>query len=223
MTINQMGIGSEATIKVAVGKQQIDFPVTVLQAFKDSLKKMSYCIGVDPIIKDGKTVSFGNNPVSVFIKNNADNREYEYKVHYHGMNKDKTNLLLFSNDDIQPVNHRGAYRVSCSLEAVVQIGNNKKAVKGHLHDISYSGIGFTFLSDEFKSLTVGQNVSASVFDNEEHVYKATGHIVRFIEDFTEDKTLIGVQFDVTTAAMQVLVTKLQRQELRLRKKFEKDA
>ena len=52
------------------------------------------------------------------------------------------------------------------------------------------------------------------------MYKVTGHLVRFVEDFDENKTLIGVKFIETPMAVAGLVAALQQKELRVRKRLE---
>lgn len=220
MTINQIAEGSPVTLTIRIkGGDTVTLETKVAQNYQEPYKH-AFCIGVEPIFRDGRIVSLGRNKVSASIKNIEDNREYSYTIAFHGLSKDRTQLLLFSPDDIAPVNHRLNYRVPCSYNVVVQIGNNKKAVEGYIHDISLSGIGMVFVTGEFKTIIEGDAVSASIFDNYEHVYKVSGRVVRSIEGFTENRTLIGVQFDETPAAIAGLVAGLQRQELRLRRKVE---
>lgn len=219
MTINEIAEGSPVTLTVNVGGESVTLETKVAQDYKEPYKH-AFCIGAEPVVRDGKVVSLGKHAVSASIKNIADNREYKYNIAFHGMSRDRTQLLLFTPEDVAPVEQRMAYRVACSYNAVVQIGNNKKTVDGYLHDISFSGVGMTFVSDEFKSEVEGAAVSASIFDNDEHIYKVSGTIVRAIEGFTEGRTLIGIQFDETPRAIAGLVASLQRKELRLRKKVE---
>ena|GEM_PF-1908669 len=219
MTINQMGEGSAVTLTINIQGETITIDSVVVQKYQEPYRD-TFCIGVEPIQKEGKIVAIGRSRVAVSVTNTDDHREYKFTIAFHGMNKDRTQLLLFSADDIPPVNHRLNYRVPCNYHIVVQIGNNKKAVEGYLHDISLSGIGMVFVTGEFKSIKEGDEVSASIFDNYEHVYKVNGHLVRVIEEFAENRTLIGMQFDETPRAVAGLVAGLQRRELRLRKKVE---
>ncbi len=217
MTINGIAELSPVTLTVHIDGAKLEFETNVIQGYKEPYKRNAFCMGVEPLKKDGKIVSFGNHPVSIVAKNSDDHREYEFRIAFHGLNKERTQLMLFSYEDISPVNHRNAYRVSCSYHTVIQIGNNKKAVDGYLRDISLSGIGMVFMSDEFREVKPGQAISAAIFDNNEHVYKVAGHIVRVLDDFADNKIMIGVQFDSTPTAIAALVTNLQRMELRLRK------
>lgn len=219
MTINEMQEGSSVTLTVNLGSEDIIFETSVIQGFNEPYKK-AFSIAAEPIMKDGKIVSLGRHRISASVINLADNREYIYTIAFNGMSKDKSHLLLFSPDDATAVNHRESYRVSCSYETVAQIGNNRKTVKGFLHDISFSGLGMVFSKEDFTNLSIGAEVSASIYDYNERMYKVTGHLVRFVEDFDENKTLIGVKFIETPMAVAGLVAALQQKELRVRKRLE---
>ena len=201
MTINEMQEGSSVTLTVNLGSEDIIFETSVIQGFNEPYKK-AFSIAAEPIMKDGKIVSLGRHRISASVINLADNREYIYTIAFNGMSKDKSHLLLFSHDDATAVNHRESYRVSCSYETVAQIGNNRKTVK------------------DFTNLSIGAEVSASIYDYNERMYKVTGHLVRFVEDFDENKTLIGVKFIETPMAVAGLVAALQQKELRVRKRLE---
>ncbi len=213
--------GSLVRLSVNLGGGRLDFATVITKAYEEPYKNNIYCIGVEPIIEDGRTISFGAHPVTVFASNKGDNREYKFVTDINGFNKDRTQMLLFSKDSVDAVNHRTAYRIPCNHKTVVQIGNNKKTINGYVHDISFSGISMNFPSDQFKSLTVGSPISISIFDNDDHVFKVNGNIVRFVEGFAENRTLLGVQFVDPPPAIAVLVTRLQRNECRLRQRIDK--
>ncbi len=219
MTINEIPEGSHVTLTINIKGEMITFETRVIQQFEKPYKK-SFCIGAEPIMQEGKAISLGRHKITASIKNETDNREYNYTIAFHGLNKDRSQLLLFSPDDASAVNHRMNYRVPCSYDVVVQIGNNKKAVDGLMHDISLSGLGMVFVSDEIKSIQEGDAVSISIYDQYEHMYKVFGRVVRYIDGYTADRMLVGVEFDETPVAIAGLVASLQRRELRLRKKVE---
>ncbi len=219
MTINQIPEGSPVTLTVHLKGEDLTFETRVNQQFQDPYKD-AFCIGVEPVLKEGKPVSLGRHKITATIKNQENNREYEYAITFHGFSKDRSLLLLFSPDDAAPVNHRLNYRVACSYDVVAQVGNNKKAVDGLLHDISFSGLGMTFVMGELQTIQEGDAVSISIYDQYEHMYKVYGKVVRYIEWFTDSRMLVGVQFDETPHAIAGLVASLQRRELRLRKKLE---
>ncbi|MCR4689757.1 MAG: PilZ domain-containing protein [Lachnospiraceae bacterium] len=219
MTINQSTEGSSVTLTVTIKGETLTFETRVTQPFQEPYKG-SFCIGVEPILQEGKPVSLGQHKITASVKNDEDKREYLYTINFYGFNKDRTMLLLFSPDDVAATNHRLSYRVACSYDVVAQIGNNKKTVEGLLHDISITGLGMTFVSEEVKNVQNGDPVSISIFDQYDHLYKVFGQVVRYIEGFRENRILIGVQFDETPPAIAGLVASLQRKELRLRKKVE---
>ncbi len=220
MTINQMGAGSQVTLTVNIKSESVTLESRVVQGYPDEYKN-NFCIGLEPVFQNGVPVSLGKHRVMATIINSVDNREYQYTINYHGMSKDRSQLLLFSTDDTAPVNHRMNYRVPCNYHIVAQIGNNKKAVDGYMHDISFSGIGMVFVAGEFKAIREGDAVSVSIFDHYEHIYKVSGHVVRTIDEFAENRILVGVEFEETPHAIVGMVAALQRRELRLRKKTDK--
>ena len=219
MTINQITKGSSVTLTVRIKGEDLTFETRVTQQYQEPYRDTFY-IGTEPILQEGKPVSLGRHKITASIINDENKREYQYTITLHGFNKDRSQLLLFSPDDVAPVNHRLNFRVACSYDVVAQIGNNKKAVDGLLHDISFSGLGMTFVSGEIKTIQEGDAVSISIYDQYEHMYKVYGQVVRYIEGFTDSRMLVGVQFDETPPAIAGLVAALQRRELRLRKKVE---
>ena len=123
-------------------------------------------------------------------------------------------MRLYSTDNAKAKNHREAFRVPCGYRAVLQIGNNRKVIDSHVHDLSFTGASYVFAPDAVIA-SVGDAVSGSIYDDNEHLYRTSGEIVRVIDNFSRDFTLIGVRFK-GDVKLQSLVSRLQMNELRVR-------
>ena len=222
MFINQVAENSSITITLRIGGETLTFETVVRKRYEKPYKRNMFFVGCDPVEVDGKKVSFGGrfDQLFGFVKNEEDGRRYSFPACLASHSRDGAQLLLFSRDDCAPINNREAFRVPCNYHCVIQVGNNKHAIEGTVHDISYTGISVVFLSEKYKARNVGDSISASIFDNDEHVFKVSGTIVRFIDEYTEGKTLVGARFENPTGAILSLVASLQRKETRIRKRTE---
>lgn len=213
MYINDISIGSGIKLEVVINDTRLEFETNVIK--KDNTVSGGHICRCEPVrSEDGKPISFGKHTVIAAVTNTGDGREYIYHTDRVTYNKDHSEMLLYSNENVAPVNHRRAYRVPCDYDSELQIGRGK--TKGQVHDISFTGISFVFLSSSFKDAVINSPISASLYDENGTAYKVTGRIVRMVKDYSFGKTLIGVQFDAPSNAIIALIASLQRKELRVR-------
>ena len=211
MYINEITIGSQVTIKVKVEGQILEFNSEVVATGDTRKGKFLACNFI--IIQD-KVLNLSRHHVFVDIHNIGDGRDYRFFLNASALDKKNRNMRLYSTDNAKAKNHREAFRVPCGYRAVLQIGNNRKAIDGHVHDLSFTGASYVFTTDA-ANVTVGDSVSGSIYDNDEHLYRTSGEIVRILENFGKDLTLIGVKFE-GDIKIQGLIGKLQLNELRVR-------
>ncbi|MBR4760851.1 MAG: PilZ domain-containing protein [Lachnospiraceae bacterium] len=220
MFINQVAENSSITMTLRIGGETMTFETVARKRYEKPYKRNMYYIGCDPVEVDGKKVSFGGRLISALIKNEEDGRRYSFPACLASHSRDGAQLLLFSRDNCGPINNREAFRVPCNYHCVIQVGNNKHAIEATVHDISFTGISVVFLSEKYRARNVGESISASIYDNDEHVFKVSGTIVRFIDEYAEGRTLVGARFENPTRAITALVASLQRKETRVRKRIE---
>lgn len=211
MYINEIAIGSQVTIKVKTGGHLIEFNSEVVGVGDTRKGKFLAC---NYIMIQDRILNLGGHHVFIDVHNIDDGRDYRFFLTASAIDKKNHNMRLYSLESAKAKNHREAFRVPCGYRAVLQIGNNRKAIDGHVHDLSFTGASYVFAPDKV-NVTVGDIVSGSIYDDNEHMYRTTGEIIRVIEDFSRDFTLIGVKFK-GDVKLQSLVSRLQLNELRVR-------
>lgn len=218
-TISEMGIGSTIELEASVKGNKLVFITTIRNIIAKPSKRYGFGIICDQIRnKEGKLLIFDNTNVVAKIQNNVDKRQYDFVISACANSKCEPVLYLYSQQDAKPKNFRSNFRVPCGYRANMQIGPNKKTVDGFVHDISFSGISFTYDKNKIRS-DIGQSVSATIYDESENdrSYKVSADIVRVQEDFGNDRTLIGAKFHKDNKEINRIVAKCQRKELRIRK------
>ena len=217
--ISDMQPGSIVTLETTFDKKIATVETTMKSAYEKEHKQFGHGIICEEVLtKDGKLICFKNLSLIAKIKNKADNREYDFLVSAYANVNRSHELVLFSIQNNPPVNFRDSFRVPCSYRADMQIGPNRKVIEGFVHDISFSGISFTYDKDEISS-TVGQSISATLRNNDgvrEKSYKVAADIVR-VQDWNNDKILIGAKFKNDDKNVKSIVAECQRKELRVRK------
>ena len=217
--ISDMQPGSLVTLEAKLDKNIVTVETTIKSVYEKAHKQFGHGIVCEEILtEDGKLINFKNYGLVAKIKNKADNREYKFSVSAYANISSNHEFVLFSLQDNNPVNFRSSFRVPCTYRADLQIGPNKKVIHGYVHDISFSGISFTYDKDAI-SATVGQRVSATLYDyngDQKRSYKVAAVIVR-VQDWNDNKILIGAELKDYDKNVQSIVTECQRKELRVRK------
>lgn len=214
MYINEAAVGSQIKLDVTIGDKKLEFETSVIK--KDNVNMRTHFCRCEPVrSEDGKPISFGKYATLAALSNADNGREYIYHLDKLGYNKDHSELLLYSGENVAPINHRKAYRVPCDFDSELTIGRSSK-VKGQVHDISFTGISFVFVSGSFKDAVINSPINASLYDDKGTTYKVSGRIVRIVENYSFGRNLIGVQFDAPSNAIIALIAALQRKELRVR-------
>ena len=217
--ISDMQPGSLVTLEAKLDKNIVTVETTIKSVYEKAHKQFGHGIVCEEVLtEDGKLINFKNYGLVAKIKNIADNREYKFSVSAYANISSNHEFVLFSLQDNNPVNFRSSFRVPCTYRADLQIGPNKKVIHGYVHDISFSGISFTYDKDAI-SATVGQRVSATLYDYNGDIkrsYKVAAVIVR-VQDWNDNKILIGAELRDYDKNVQLIVTECQRKELRVRK------
>lgn len=220
-TLSEMTIGSKVVLEVLIKNTKLEFETVIKYIVEKPSKQYGYGIACEQIFSDkGALLSFKGVNVVANIENASDKRNYQFLLSVCVNNKSDKTLVMFSTQDIKPKNYRDTFRVLCGYRTTMQIGNNRKAIDGHVHDISFTGISFTYDSNKIKS-DVGQNVSAMIYegDKDDHGYRVSADIVRINDTWAENKTLIGAKFDdsINNRDVNKLVAKCQIKEMRIRR------
>lgn len=212
MYLHELPVGSSVTLKVKVMKQSIEFPTHIVD--EGMIEKAGSCAICNLIKINGKIVDLGHYAVDACITNVDDGRDYKYVITKISMDKKRRVLRIYSSATVKPQNYRNAFRVPCSYRAVMRIGDNRKVIDGFVHDISYLGAAYMFTAG-LATVNVNDPISVTIYDDALRTYKVSGTIVRIVDEFKPDFTLVGVEFDKGTN-FQKFVNVLQLRELRVR-------
>ncbi|MBR5376375.1 MAG: PilZ domain-containing protein [Lachnospiraceae bacterium] len=216
MHIDEISVGSEVVISLKAGDHTFKFNTELVSSGQS---KSGRYIACSLITVNGKVLNPGGFSSWVDIHNIKDNRNYRFLLKASAIDKKNKIMYLYSIDDAKAKNYRAAFRVPCSYKVVLQIGNNRNVIDGHVHDVSYTGAAYIFTTGDVE-VSEGDEVSGSIYDFEEHIYRTTGKVVRILDDFQPNLTLIGVKFE-KDMSLQGLVSRLQRNELRVRGNIKK--
>ncbi|MBO4899010.1 MAG: PilZ domain-containing protein [Lachnospiraceae bacterium] len=210
MYIYELESGSQVHIDVIVKGKKMEFDTTVTGSAPE-IKS----IKCEPIVINGKVLGFSRASVKVTATNSSDHRKYVFQIEKTANKRADGQLYLYCADDIKPVNNRESFRVPCGYRASIQVGDTKRKVESTVHDISYSGAAL-LIKKSARIIPVGSKISISIHDEDETEYKITGAIVRTVEDYTQDSSLLGVQFTEQVPAIISLVARLNVKAARVR-------
>lgn len=213
--ISELTIGSNVQLTIKLGDKSAGFTSSIINKLPES-KKLGCGVSIKPIISDGKMVSISKCYVEAEVLNKEDNRIYRYTINATYNDHKSGYLQIYSVQDVKPTNNRKAFRILCGFEAVVQIDEHRKAVKGFVHDISLSGASFTFEKDEC-SAELGNHISATVVDDRDMRHKLNGRVVRVDPNYANGKYLIGVEFERLNESITSIISRLQMKDLRLKR------
>lgn len=221
MFIDEQPKETNVVLKVQSRGVDADFQTTILGS---KCERGNHCIIVEAVKgESGNYIDFSQFPLIVEIVNPQDKRFYKYISVKHGYfrEKEKVYFGIFVNDDVKPVNRREAYRVAISEPAALQIKGHTKVIDGYTHDVSATGISFTIPASESTRACVGDTVSAS-FNSSlmERFYRINCTVCR-IEDFENERVLLGCRLTKVDEAVRHLVGKLSILECRVRKETKK--
>lgn len=214
MFLNEFTTGTTVNLKVSVKGHTIKLNTDILEPIKKKSRKYGYGIVCNPVIVNDRLINFKNFPVMVDIFDKSTNRVCRFRASAVALDARHKKLFIFSQNPSKVVENRCAHRVPCIFKVIIKFEDHTKVMQGRTHDISYNGASFV-LDKEECDCKVGDKFTASIFDEEEHVYKTEGKVVRIIEDFNPDLVFLGVRF--AKDKLRGLVSRLQMKETRLRK------
>lgn len=210
MHINGLSKNTLLQIVIKINRQEIAYDTKLMQAYNQQLQPGFYCIGCAPVLKDGKLITFGSYPMYLKAHDKDTGRDYRWDISMHGFNKDRTQFLLFSNESVKPVNHRGAMRIPCHYKVVVLDENSHRTIDGRAYDISASGVGVLIPQELTKAIIAGDKVSLSIYDDHGRVRRANGTAARIVKDFKPGETLVGIRFDRLPIEIEEMIIRSQR-------------
>jgi len=213
MFLNEFQPDTKIEIVIKVANQKIKLESVILKNIKNFSKKYGACICCKSIIMNKKIINFSKYPATVNVFNKSNNRAYSFKVSASAVNARKGFLYICSKDNAKATDNRSSFRIPCVYKASIKIKDDTKITDCRTHDLSYSGVSFIVKKDE--KFNVGDIISISINDNEDHIYKSLGRIVRICNGFDKDSVLLGVR--LCSDSLRGLVSRLQIKETRLKK------
>ncbi len=213
MYLNEFPKNTRIDITVKISGQRIKLSTTIMDNVKKPSKKYGRGIICKPVIVNKHMINFGNYSATISIFNKKDGRAYKFRTTCIATNRLKRMLVICSKDNAKPSDNRSAYRIPCCYDIILKPDDSTRTINGRTHDLSYTGAAFIINKKEAEAVKVGDKITASIYDLEEHVYKVTGKIVRTCEGFDKESILLGIKF--SNDALKGLISRLQIKETRI--------
>lgn len=215
--ISEMSVGSNVVLTLKVNDQKLIFSTEIVEAIEKRSSKLGYGVRCNVVRNEaGKVISFGNVAVKATIINKDDGRQYTFPLSACGNSRASDWLYLYSPQDSKPVNNRTTFRVVCGMKANISVGDDRKAYECFVHDISFSGVSFSFDPGKIP-VNVGDSINAAIYDESTDKFtRLSAVVVRVVEEWQNGKSLIGARFSIVDNGVNMLVAKCQMKELKVR-------
>lgn len=237
MYVNDLNDNIKVEVKVKVGKDELSFLTQTLGVPQEDIKelekvkkKLKVPVKVlAPIKKDNKMIGFPEiRPgISYEISSSKDEKPYVWKIasiRSVKFSSGRCYHLLCSSQNVDTLNRRNNFRIWLGVNAIAQIGFNKKTYEVIIKDISASGLGIIVNDEEFEP-KMSMPVSVTFKDNDTDTqFKLRANIVRITKE--KGKTLLGCSLQLSGAdaregrseAISQFVSKKQRIRQKLERK-----
>ena len=214
MYLNSFAPGTNINLSVSVKGQVIKLYTEIIKPVEERSLKYGYGIICKPVIVNNRIIDTKQFPVTVDIYNQEIKRGCRFKASICVLDIPNQRLIIFSHFNAELVENRHAFRIPCIYKTVLKFTKNTRTIDCRTHDLSYIGGSFVVDKEKFEG-QVGDEIRASIFDDDGHVYKINGRIARIIEDFNPELVFVGVRFKEDK--IRGLISRLQIRETRLRK------
>lgn len=216
-TIDKIPKGTDITVSVILKGTEYPFDANVALDIRNATG-MTHGIAIDPLMYHDKRIFFGHYDTFVKYHDDIYNRQYKFKVsnvNYEFLNK---YYALYSDEQVNPLNTRRAFRISCGWRVTIQ-RNDEPSIQAYCKDISYLGTGVILTENYEEPIKDGDRVKMSIFNVIlKKQVEAFGTVVRSIE-LPLDKSLIGIEFGITTKDIAEIVNQLQAELLKRQSRY----
>ncbi len=210
MLLQEIDVGSKATILVRIGSQTLAFDTLVQEPSEDGVL-------TEPIYRNDKLIGFKTKGliITVQICNISDEKVYEFNnveiLNVKTKDGEIHHKMVCKNPGKQ-INRRTAVRVWLGIEGVARVGNNRTAYNVIVKDISVSGISFILHKD--MGIEPGEIAHITFNDVDARTKFSLSAIIVRTAEMEDGRVLYGCRLNQESPAISKYVTDKQREKLK---------
>ena len=210
MLLQEIDVGSKATILVRIGSQTLTFDTPVQEPAEDGVL-------TEPIYRNDKLIGFKTKGliITVQICNLSDEKVYEFNnveiLNVKTKDGEIHHKMLCKYPGKQ-INRRTAVRVWLGIEGVARVGVNRTAYNVIVKDISVSGISFILHKD--MGIDPGEMAHITFNDVDARTKFSLSAIIVRTAEMEDGRVLYGCRLNQENPAISKYVTDKQREKLK---------
>ncbi len=210
MLLQEIDVGSKATILVRIGSQTLAFDTIVQEPAEDGVL-------TEPIYRNDKLIGFKTKGliITVQICNISDEKVYEFNnveiLNVKTKDGEIHHKMIARNPGKQ-INRRTAVRVWLGIDGVARVGVNRTAYNVIVKDISVSGISFILHKD--MGIDPGEMAHITFNDTDARTKFSLSAIIVRTAEMEDGRVLYGCRLNQESPAIAKYVTDKQREKLK---------
>ncbi len=210
MLLQEIDVGSKATILVRIGSQTLAFDTIVQEPSEDGVL-------TEPIYRNDKLIGFKTKGliITVQICNLSDEKVYEFNNVEILNVKTKDGEIhhkMICKFPGKQINRRTAVRVWLGIEGVARVGTNRTAYNVVVKDISVSGISFILHKD--MGIEAGEMAHITFNDVDARTKFSLSAIIVRTAEMEDGRVLYGCRLNQESPAISKYVADKQREKLK---------
>jgi len=210
MLLQEIDVGSKATILVRIGSQTLAFDTVVQEPAEEGVL-------TEPIYRNDKLIGFKTKGliITVQICNLSDEKVYEFNNVEILNVKTKDGEIhhkMICKYPGKQINRRTAVRVWLGIEGVARVGVNRTAYNVIVKDISVSGISFILHKD--MGIEPGEMAHITFNDVDARTKFSLSAIIVRTAEMEDGRVLYGCRLNQESPAISKYVTDKQREKLK---------
>lgn len=210
MLLQEIDVGSKATILVRIGSQTLAFDTVVQEPAEEGVL-------TEPIYRNDKLIGFKTKGliITVQICNLSDEKVYEFNnveiLNVRTKDGEIHHKMICKYPGKQ-INRRTAVRVWLGIEGVARVGVNRTAYNVIVKDISVSGISFILHKD--MGIEPGEMAHITFNDVDARTKFSLSAIIVRTAEMEDGRVLYGCRLNQESPAISKYVTDKQREKLK---------
>ena len=210
MLLQEIDVGSKATILVRIGSQTLAFDTVVQEPAEEGVL-------TEPIYRNDKLIGFKTKGliITVQICNLSDEKVYEFNnveiLNVRTKDGEIHHKMICKYPGKQ-INRRTAVRVWLGIEGVARGGVNRTAYNVIVKDISVSGISFILHKD--MGIEPGEMAHITFNDVDARTKFSLSAIIVRTAEMEDGRVLYGCRLNQESPAISKYVTDKQREKLK---------
>jgi len=210
MLLQEIDVGSKATILVRIGSQTLTFDTIVQEPSEEGVL-------TEPIYRNDKLIGFRTKGliITVQICNLSDEKVYEFNnveiLNVRTKDGDIHHKMICKYPGKQ-INRRTAVRVWLGIDGVARVGANRTAYTVVVKDISISGISFILHKD--MGIVAGEMAHITFNDVEARTKFSLSAIVVRSAEMEDGRVLYGCRLNQESPAIAKYIADKQREKLK---------